>query len=666
MVAPVAAAPPITYAPQLDAPVLFFDIESRSPGDHKAAGAWRYAADPAPEVLCISYAVDNEPAQTWLPGQPVPPAFFKAALDPRWRVVAHNAQFEIAMAEHVLARHGFPVVPLERWRCTMAMALASALPGALEKVVELLGLAHGKDAEGQRLMLRMCRPIYIEADSGKPAWLEGPEYIERLGIYCCRDVDAERAAFERLLPLADAEQAMWTLDQIINRRGFTVDRELAESVAEIVEREQSRIDDEISTATGGRITSACQTQRIVELVRENGHQIASLQKRSVSAVLAHGPDDATRTILELRREGNRASTRKFDRLFEALDSDNRLRGTLRFHSASTGRWSGRLFQPQNLKRVELVDDFDAAIAAVLAGDMDRIRAIGSAMTVCGDLMRSMICAAPDRVLIGADFSAVEARVLAWLAREEWKLTNFREYDRTGDPALEPYCVTASKILRRPVTPEDKAGRTVGKTAELACGFGGSVGAWRRFAPDDKRDDDAIMADIHAWRAAHRATTSFWHGLERIAKRAVLARQRVVWGRFVAEMIGESLFLTLPSGRRIAYPKARLGPSKFGKPQIVFKDNAKGEWKDADGWYGLLVENVVQAIARDLLAAAMLRLEENGFQIILHVHDEIVCEVPEGCADTGKFIELMTTLPVWAAGLPIAAEAWTGPRYIKED
>ncbi len=320
-----------------------------------------------------------------------------------------------------------------------------------------------------------------------------------------------------------------------------------------------------------------------------------------------------------------------------------------------------------MKRVEAVEDFDAAIDAVLAGDMARIRAIGSPPTVIGDLMRSTICAAPGHTLIGGDFSAIEARVLAWIAGEQWKVDNFREYDRTGDPTLEPYCRTASKILRRSVTPDDKAGRTVGKVAELACGFGGSVGAWRRFAPDDERDDAAILAGIKAWRVAHPATTQFWYGLERAAKGAVLTRQWITCGKIRCDMGEGTLYLTLPSGRRIAYPEARLGPGKFpGTTQIVFKDNAKGGWNDERAWYGTLVENVVQAIARDLLAAAMLRLEAASFPIVLHVHDEVVCEVPEGCADTDKFREIMTALPDWAAGLPIAAKAWTGPRYIKGD
>jgi hypothetical protein len=255
--------------------------------------------------------------------------------------------------------------------------------------------------------------------------------------------------------------------------------------------------------------------------------------------------------------------------------------------------------------------------------------------------------------------------LAWIADEQWKIENFTKFDKTGDPALEPYCVTASKILRRTVTPEDEAGRAIGKTAELACGYGGSVGAWRRFAPEDDRPDQDILVDIKEWRAAHPATRDFWFELERAAKRALFTRQTITLNRVIFESINGTLYLILPGGRRLAYPEARLGPGRFeDTTQVLFKDNAAGGWTDTRAWYGSFTENVVQAISRDLLADAMLRLEVAGYSVVLHVHDEVVAEVPEGFGSTDQFREIMTTLPDWAEGLPIAAKAWTGHRYVK--
>ena len=647
---------------------LFRDIETRSAVRLGRCGAWRYAADATTEVLCVGYAIDAGTVQIWTPDQPIPEEFLTAARDPNWLIVAHNDQFESAIEQHLLhPRYGWPLIPIEQHRCTMAMALTAALPGALEKAATALGLPFQKDRDGQRLMLQMSRPR--RPRKGEKAdqlyWIDSAEHRQRLHQYCARDVELERALFHRLPPLSETEEALWTLDQIVNRRGFHVDRALAIAARELAYHEQEAVNAEIAAVTKGTINTANQVARIVAFVREHGHALQSLSKRLVSAVLAHGPEPDVRRLLELRRDGSRASTRKLDTLLAGLDEDDRLRGTLRFHGAATGRWSGSRFQPQNLKKPE-TKDLGAAVDAILAADLDRVRELGAPLTVVGDISRALICAAPGHVLIGADFSAIEARVLAWIAGEQWKIENFRTYDETSDPVLEPYCVTASKILRRSITPEDEAGRSVGKTAELACGYGGSVGAWRRFAPEDDRSDPDIRVDITVWRDAHPATREFWRDLERAAKRALFTRRQITIGnRLSFESVNGTLYLTLPSGRRLAYPEARLGPGKFeNTAQVLFKDNAAGGWTDTRAWYGSFTENVVQAVSRDLLAAAMLRLEAAGYPVVLHVHDEIVCEVPEWFGNIDQFLKIMTTLPDWAEGLPIAAKAWTGPRYVK--
>jgi DNA polymerase len=390
-----------------------------------------------------------------------------------------------------------------------------------------------------------------------------------------------------------------------------------------------------------------------------------LTKRSVSAVLAHNPTGQVRQLLELRRAGARASTRKFDALLNSVDTDQRLRGTLRFHASSTGRWAGSRFQPQNLKKPE-TKDLDAAVDAIMAGDMARIRELGAPLTVAGDIARGIICAAPGRVLIGADFSAIESRVLAWLAGEEWKLDTYRQYDATGNPEFEPYCVMASQALKRKVTPDDDAGRAFGKVYDLAFGFGGGVGAWRKFDPSGTYSDAEIERFKTAFRTSHRATVKFWHALERAAHRCVYTGAQINLGnRFAFAMESGTLLMTLPSGRRLAYPEACLVPGKFEfTRELRYKDNARGGWTDYGAWYGTLVENAVQATARDLLAAAMLRLEAAGYPIVLTVHDEIVCEVPEGFGSVEEFHRWMTELPEWAAGLPIAAKVWTRRRYAK--
>jgi hypothetical protein len=269
-------------------------------------------------------------------------------------------------------------------------------------------------------------------------------------------------------------------------------------------------------------------------------------------------------------------------------------------------------------------------------------------------------------LVGADFSAIESRVLAWLAGEDWKLDTYRKYDATGNPEFEPYCVMASQALKRTVTPNDEVGRAFGKVYDLAFGFGGGIGAWRKFDSSDAYSDAEIERFKISFRNSHRATVKFWHALERAAHRCVrTGKQTNLGNRFTFNTDSGTLFMTLPSGRRLAYPEACLVPGKFEfTRELRYKDNARGGWTDYGAWYGTLVENAVQATARDLLAVAMLRLEVADYPIVLTVHDEIVCEVPEGFGSVEEFHRLMTELPEWATGLPIAAKVWTRQRYAK--
>jgi len=647
-------------------PTLFWDIETRSTVSLEDAGVYRYASDPTTEVLCLGYAVDDGNPLIWTSGQPIPAEFIAAANDPGWSVVAHHAMFERAIATRILQpRYGWSEIPLTQQICSMSLALASALPGALDKAAAALGLPVQKDREGYRLMRKMSRPL--PRRKGDPPdlirWHDNPADRERLYAYCKRDVEIERLLSRALPLLPPSEQTVFVFDAIVNERGFHVDVTLTQAARNIAHNERIAINAELAVHTEGEITSVDQVARILAFVRRHGHLIASLSKRSVSAVLAHEPGDAVRRLLELRREGARASVRKLDRLLASVDTDNRLRSTLRYHSGSTGRWSGRNFQPQNLKKVE-TEDVDAAVEAVLTGDMNRIRELGAPLTIAGDISRSIVCAAPGHRLMGADFSAIESRVLAWLAGEDWKLEAYRKYDETGDPQYEPYCVTASQALKRTVTPDDEAGRNFGKTYDLAFGFGGGVGAWRKFDSSETYSDAEIEQFKTAFRDSHRATKQFWRELERAAHACVFTRQRIELDNQISfEMQNGTLLLTLPSGRRLSYPQARLMPGKFEDTrELQYKDNARGGWTDYGAWYGTLVENVVQATARDLLAAAMLRIEAAGYPVVLHVHDEIICEVPEGSVE--EFHRLMITVPDWAEGLPIAAKVWTRQRYAK--
>jgi CHC2 zinc finger/Toprim domain len=508
-------------------PLLFWDIETRSAIRLEKSGAMRYAADTSTEVMCIGFAIDNGDGKIWIPGQPVPPEFLEAAQNPDWLLVSHNDQFERAVETRLLhGRFGWPVIPLSQRRCTMAMSLASALPGKLDNVCAALGLP-GKDPEGTRIMRLMCQPRRARKGEDRTIlhWRDTPELREKLHRYCMRDVEIERALYHRLPPLSAAEQELWELDAAVNQRGFCVDIALAAAADKIVLATRAAITGELREITGGEITSINQTAKIGAFVRRHGHKLAGVTKRSVSAVLAHDPGDVVRRVLELRQEGGRASANKLESLFAGVDSDSRLRGTLKFHAASTGRWSGSRFQPQNLKKPE-TKDIDGAIAAVLTGDLAEVRKLGPPLTIVGDVQRGIICAAPGHRLIAGDFSAIESRVLAWLAGEKWKLETYRKYDETGDPKFEPYCVMASQALRREVTPADEIGRQLGKTYDLAFGFGGGTGAWRKFDSSDTYSDADIERFKNQFRRSHAATVRFWHALERAAHRCIAARPEV--------------------------------------------------------------------------------------------------------------------------------------------
>jgi len=264
-----------------------------------------------------------------------------------------------------------------------------------------------------------------------------------------------------------------------------------------------------------------------------------------------------------------------------------------------------------------------------------------------------------------DGARLDAEVYTWLAGEGWKLHAYRQYDATGDSTFEPYCVMASQAVRRTVTPDDAAGREFGKVYDLAFGFGGGLVAWRKFDPSDTYSDSEIEQFKTAFRDSHPATKQFWHELERAAHACVFTRRRIELGRLSFEMQNGTLLLTLPNDRKLPYPEARLMPGKFeGTRELQYKDNARGGWTDFGAWYGTLVENATQAVARDVLANAVLRLEAAGYPVVLHVHDEIVCEVPEGFGSIEEFHRLLTVVPDWAEGLPIAAKAWTRKRYAK--
>jgi DNA polymerase bacteriophage-type len=651
------ALPELAAARDPSAPhTLHHDLETRSAVDLKAAGAHRYAADPTTEVLCIAYAVDDEPVQLWTPGDPVPSEFTEAASNPSWTAVAHNDDFERAIAQHVLEpRHGFPSIPIERRRCSMATALAAALPGKLEGAVEALGLPHAKDKEGAALMRRISRPL----PGG--GWTDDPASRERLYLYCRRDVEAERALFRALPPLTDAEQKLWELDAAINARGFYTDSALLDAAHNVAAKAEASLQTEFRELTG--LNSTNQVEKFVAWLAEHGCVVSDVRKGTLkSALRRKGLEPAVRRAVELRLQLAHASATKVEALLAWRGNDGRVRGTLRFHGAATGRWTGHGPQPQNFKRD--AEGVDAKIAAVMNGGAG----LASPVEAVGEVARATICAAPGHRLMIADFSGVESRVLAWISGQQSKADAWARFDRTRRTEDDPYVRIAERCG---LTGE--GARDVGKRIDLAFGFGGSVGAWERSAPeDDTTDEKTARRYQQTWRAEHPDTVRFWYALDRAATSAIRRPGIAFPVRRVAYNYDDPfLQLTLPAGRAISYPFARIeGQDRSGRPQLTFLDNAGGKFAECrfgqGCWFGMLVENIVQATARDLLAAAMVRLEAAGYPTILHVHDEIIVEVPDGFGSLDEFRALVTAVPDWAAGLPVAAKAREGMRFSKPD
>jgi Toprim domain/CHC2 zinc finger len=387
---------------------------------------------------------------------------------------------------------------------------------------------------------------------------------------------------------------------------------------------------------------------------------------------ANKPDDYVAQLLQLRRDGARAAVNKFKRmLVYASPADDRMRGTLRMYGAGPGRWTGLGPQLQNLKKNESNLPL-SVVESIRTGDRSGIAQYGNPLSLLGDVSRAAICAALGMELKAGDFSAVESVVLAYLAGETWKLIAFQTYLQTGDVGFEPYRVVARRMLQKPENAEiTTAERQLGKGGELASGFGGSVGAWRRIVPHDPRTDEEIKAIIAQWRAAHPAIRKFWADLSRSIRVAIRTGQSILVAPpprppIVAAYNDGNLTLTLPSGRAITYPEARLVPGKFedALPDVEFKDNARGQWKPYRGWFGTFVENVVQGTARDLLAAAIDRFETRGIPVVVHCHDEVTVEVPAGSLSDAEFLGILLKLPAWATGLPLGGKVHSGAHYLE--
>jgi DNA polymerase len=654
---------------------LVIDKETRSTADLKKVGVARYAAHPDADVWCVRYAIDDQLVQIWVPGEPLPADLLAAIADPDCTIVAHNAGFERTIWRHILTpRYGWPnLPPLARWSCTMARALALALPPRLDKLADALSLTHRKTDDGiMHLMAKPRRSRGNEDPANGPYWFDDPEHLAQLYEYCRGDVECERDADRWLPELIPTEQALWCLDQTINDRGVYTDGVLTDKAPAIAAATERAVQDELRQITAGEIESTnCVAQTLAWLAL-HGCEVADLQKETLRRALTRKVlDPVVRRVLELRQEAAHASVSKFQALHRWRALDGRVRGAFRFHGAATGRWSGTGPQFQNFRRE--TEGTAAKLEAVMSGDIEVVRALGAPLEIVGDVARCAICAPPGSRLLVGDFSGIESCVIAWLAGETALVAMWIKFFRTRDLNDDPYRLLGLALG----FPEDIA-RDRGKIAMLAFQYQGGLGAYKNFAPaDDTATEVQIQGFKQAWRDQYPRIVSFWWGIDRAAVAAVQrAPQPIDHGRLTlqCEQLGESKFLriTLPSGRQLSYPFVKLITNRFARWAVEFMDNSavNGGWVPCNhgaGCYGgLWTENIVSGIARDLLAAAMVRLEAAGYPVVLHVHDEIVCELLVGEGSLEEFKYLIERLPDWAAGMPVAAKVRNGPRFAEAE
>lgn len=635
---------------------VFVDIETYCPLDLKTAGVYKYAAHPEFEILMVAVAVDYFPVQIYTFEE------FRSAYGfgnyRGARFVAHNANFE-----RICFQAKGLDIPIENWLCTMALSAYCGLPLGLDKVSEALQLGDkGKLSEGRALIRYFCQPCKpTKTNGGRTRNLKehDPERWGRFENYCRQDVEAEREIYKRLhdLGLPEREKRIYTLDQKINDTGVLIDKEFAEKAIQINEKYT-----EIQLRKAAELTGLDNPNSLTQLKAwlqgETGENVTSLNKKELPELIAASPEHVAR-VLELRQNLSKISAKKYQAMTGGIQDDGRARGLFQYYGAArSGRWTGRRIQPQNLPQNHLKDlhkvkenfkNLDFETLDLLYDD------IPGALS---QLIRTAIVPKLNHVFAVADFSAIEARVTAWLAGETWRLDVFKTHGKI-------YEASAAAMFHVPIEAVTKGSdlRQKGKIAELALGFGGAVGALMQMGGESIGISQSEAGRIvKRWRAANPKTVQLWKTFENAAIKALRgspAKVELDYTNLLFQFDNGRLFVWLPSGRKLIYHEARISSNR-----ITYAGNDKGSWSRVDTYGGKLTENIVQALARDLLAETMLNLK---IVPVMHVHDEVVLEVPaeNGPAELKNTIEIMRIAPRWAEGLPLNADGFLTEIYKKD-
>lgn len=643
--------------------VLGIDIETFSDVDLIKRGVYAYADSRAFEVLLFAYSFEGEETQIidLAQGETIPAEVESAIFDNSVTKTAFNANFE----RTCLSRHFGTKLSPDSWHCSAVQAAMLALPRSLEDVGAVLGLDKQKMKEGKELIRYFCVPCKpTKANGGRTRNLpwHAPEKWELFKTYCKRDVDVEKAIRQKLhhFPILESEMEMYRLDQEINDRGVLVDLALVHQAISC-----ESLHKEIVTKRAYELTGLENPNSVAQLkswLTGRGMEIDSLSKKTVSDLIKE-TDGEVEELLRLRLLMAKTSVKKYEAMERSVCSDGRVHGLLQFYGANrTGRWAGRLVQVQNLPQNHIVD-LELARNLVKQGRFEDLELFyDSTPNVLSELIRTAFVPKKGCRFIVADFSAIEARVLAWLSGEQWRLDVFASHGKI-------YEASASTMFHVPIEEITKGSplRQKGKVAELALGYGGSVGALTSMgALDMGLAEEELFPLVSTWRNANPHITQFWWDVDAAAIKAVTEKRETRIGRITFFYQSGILFAMLPSGRKLAYVKPRMAVNKFGRNGLIYEGiSESGKWGRIETYGPKLVENIVQGTARDLLAEAMLRLKKRGYQIVMHIHDEAVLEVPDSLGSVKEICSIMAEQPEWADGLPLRADGYECAFYKKD-
>lgn len=660
---------------------LSIDLETYSDVNLKKAGLYRYVQSPAFEILLFAYSFDGAPTQVidMAQGEKIPLEVIHALTDPQCLKHAYNAAFEW----YCLSKYMGAQLPPSQWRDTMLHGLYAGYTAGLDATGRALGIPEDKQklATGKALIRYFCVPCKPTKSNGgrtRNYPHHDPEKWELFKTYNGQDVVAEMEIERRLsvFPVPDFVQKQWETDLFINARGVAVDMDFCEGALELGETIRAQLTDEAVQLSGLQNPNSVK-QLARWLSAETGDDITTLRKETIKELLGRDNADHVQRMLEIRQELGKTSTKKYDAIEAAVCDDGRVRGLLQFYGANrTGRWAGRLVQVQNLPRT-YTEPLEFARELVKGRKLDALRTVyGSPNDTLSQLIRTAFVAAPGNVLIDADFSAIEARVISWLADEEWRLEVFRTHGKIYEAsASQMFGVPLERIKKG--NPEYSL-RQRGKVAELALGYQGGVPAMRQMDTGKllaDLPDEEIKDIVDKWRNTNPKIRNLWYSFNDAAIRVIQngGSLRVRCCTFAREcdcIRGTTcMTVSLPSGRKLYYVEPSVGENRWGGPSITYMGmNDKNKWGRIETYGGKLVENVVQAIARDCLAQAIEHLEAAGLPVVFHIHDEVVIDT--AAFDTNdamldKVVKIMSTPIPWAEGLPLGADGWVGAFFKKD-